>query len=81
MDTTTSHYHNLSHGNIYEPRVHSHSAKHEVALAACKNIPGAEQAINKHFYRGLVNIPFQFPIRENHTQKFHHTTNGTVNHY
>ena len=71
MDSQKSH-HDINHEVFYEPKVHSISAQHQIALAATKNIPGATDFVNNHFIRKPLNMPFSLKPIEVVDKQMHH---------
>ena len=71
MDSQKSHM-DINHEVFYEPKVHSVSAQHQIALAATKHIPGASNIVNNHFQRRPLNMPYALRPIKIYDKQMHH---------
>ena len=78
MDSQKSHL-NFNHDVFYEPRVHSITAQHQVALSATRNIPGAKEIVDNHFQKRPLNMPFALKPIAIYDKDMHHIV-GEVYH-
>ena len=61
----------LNYGIHAEPRVSGEVHAKAVATAALSKVPGAKQLIEKTFYRGKLNKPFELPAKRHINQAMH----------